>query len=72
METKKQTNGELYQQVQLSAERSQDNLMKIKISLNLSNLGELESVLEKISNIHYTLIPTFGSDRVFELDITLN
>ncbi|KOY81278.1 hypothetical protein I6G82_02700 [Lysinibacillus macroides] len=72
METKKQTNEELHQQVHLLAERSQGNLMKIKLSLNLSNLNELESVLEKISNIHKTLIPTCGSDRVFEVDITLN
>lgn len=72
METKKQTNEELHQQVHLLAERSQGNLMKIKLSLNLSNLNELESVLEKISNIHKILIPTYGSDRVFEVDITLN
>ena len=72
METKKQTNEELHQQVHLLAERSQGNLMKIKLSLNLSNLNELESVLEKINNIHKKLILTHGIDQAFEVDITLN
>ncbi|MGE7840127.1 hypothetical protein ACQKNX_04980 [Lysinibacillus sp. NPDC093712] len=72
MEIKKQTNEKLHQQVQLPVERSQDNLMKIKLSLNLSNLNELENTLEKISNIHMKLISIYGSDRVFEVDITLN
>ena len=62
----------LRQQLELPAERSQSNLMKIKITINISELDDLETILKKVSNVHQALIPTHGSDRAFEIDIIVD
>lgn len=46
--------------------------MKIKLTFNISKLDELEAVIRKVSNINQKLIQEYGSDRIFEIEISLN
>lgn len=61
----------LCQHLELLAERSQSILMKNRITLTISNLDDLQNVLEKIANIRQALITKHGSNCVFEININL-